>query len=261
MWRQNALSNLKFLIWCLAIQRSPPRACVRPFYDIPFTRASLPHCIATLELMDQWYFFLFTIRGIPIRAHMLLPVLWVFTALRLFDLGVWSKGRVVTMLYNGILYGPVLWSTVLVHELGHAFVALWLGFDVTQILLWPLGGISCALCMPLAYVCPLCALSLHYVASCAVPHVRALRMPLVERSLMPQQPGAFPWNKASPALVHNQLKLEDPRSSFGEPYCREENSRRTPPDWCVFGARSFRLAMKRARGNRRLAGEATDLSP
>lgn len=44
--------------------------------------------------------------------------------------------------YTLILCGPVLFFTVLVHEIGHASMAVYLGGEVTSILLWPLGGVA-----------------------------------------------------------------------------------------------------------------------
>ncbi len=40
------------------------------------------------------------------------------------------------------MMGPVLLLTVLFHELGHACMAVVLGGDVSQILIWPLGGLA-----------------------------------------------------------------------------------------------------------------------
>lgn len=45
------------------------------------------------------------------------------------------------LLFCCLLYGLVQTSTVLIHEMGHAYAALCLKCSVAQILLWPLGGI------------------------------------------------------------------------------------------------------------------------
>eukprot|EP00597_Dinobryon_sp_UTEXLB2267_P002767 CAMPEP_0170075036 /NCGR_PEP_ID=MMETSP0019_2-20121128/12241_1 /TAXON_ID=98059 /ORGANISM="Dinobryon sp., Strain UTEXLB2267" /LENGTH=284 /DNA_ID=CAMNT_0010285739 /DNA_START=515 /DNA_END=1369 /DNA_ORIENTATION=- len=41
-----------------------------------------------------------------------------------------------------IVTGPILFSTVLIHELGHCAMAVYLGGSVEKILLWPLGGLA-----------------------------------------------------------------------------------------------------------------------
>jgi Zn-dependent protease len=45
-------------------------------------------------------------------------------------------------LYSFILGGPILFLTVLIHELGHCLMAIRLNGDVNLILLWPLGGVA-----------------------------------------------------------------------------------------------------------------------
>ncbi len=44
--------------------------------------------------------------------------------------------------YSFLLGGPVLFLTVLIHELGHAAMAVSLGGHVDRVLLWPLGGLA-----------------------------------------------------------------------------------------------------------------------
>lgn len=45
-------------------------------------------------------------------------------------------------LLNMLIVGPVLFLTVLVHELGHCAGTRWVGGQVHGILLWPLGGLA-----------------------------------------------------------------------------------------------------------------------
>lgn len=45
-------------------------------------------------------------------------------------------------LLNLLIVGPVLFLTVLLHELGHCAGTLWVGGQVHGILLWPLGGLA-----------------------------------------------------------------------------------------------------------------------
>ena len=73
--------------------------------------------------------------GIPLHIHnlwLLFVIFSVFSALPLSP---------VYALYTFILCGPILFLTVLIHELGHALMAIKLGGEVNLILLWPLGGI------------------------------------------------------------------------------------------------------------------------
>lgn len=73
------------------------------------------------------------------RVHWLLPALWAFECLiGLLSVGwEWLDFAVVLL-----LYGPLLWATVLLHELCHCWMARRVGGTVDAILLWPLGGLS-----------------------------------------------------------------------------------------------------------------------
>ena len=79
--------------------------------------------------------------GIPIRVHIFMPLLWAFMTLQGLTFG-FNRYGLVAVSYFALLYGPVLWGTVLVHELGHAFVARRHGIPCSHILLWPLGGLA-----------------------------------------------------------------------------------------------------------------------
>lgn len=46
------------------------------------------------------------------------------------------------MLFYFLLLGPILFTTVLIHELGHALAARSVGGSASSILLWPLGGLA-----------------------------------------------------------------------------------------------------------------------
>jgi Zn-dependent protease len=78
-----------------------------------------------------------SIQGIPIRVH---PTFFLILALQAF-MGLGSAGG-VGFAYCLIIYGPVLFSTILIHELGHSLMTQRLGGSVDQILLWPLGGLA-----------------------------------------------------------------------------------------------------------------------
>lgn len=53
----------------------------------------------------------------------------------------WSSNKEVLLFYF-LLNGPILFGTVLVHELGHSLAAQYYGGHVDHILLWPLGGLA-----------------------------------------------------------------------------------------------------------------------
>lgn len=79
-----------------------------------------------------------SVRGIPVRVHMLLPLVMLIAGISAFAAGAGVFGIVAAVLING----PLLFLTVLVHELGHVFAAKRCGFVPDHILLWPLGGLA-----------------------------------------------------------------------------------------------------------------------
>ena len=78
------------------------------------------------------------IRGIDINVHptFALVLLWVF-----FQWGRGSSGGPGAMLFGLVLLGLVFGCVVL-HELGHSFMALQHGIRVHDITLWPMGGVA-----------------------------------------------------------------------------------------------------------------------
>lgn len=78
-----------------------------------------------------------SITGIRIRVHPLLPA----TTL-LYSLGYVLTYGTVGFALGLLVFGPLLWSTVLFHELWHCWAAKRLGIRVDEILLWPLGGLA-----------------------------------------------------------------------------------------------------------------------
>ena len=84
------------------------------------------------------------IAGIPITLHY---TFFVLCGLYFVDAFLSHRSDYpVFMLFVVILYGPVLFVTILIHELGHALMTKRLGGEVGGIVLWPLGGF--ALCGP-----------------------------------------------------------------------------------------------------------------
>lgn len=84
----------------------------------------------------QWAWKIGSIRGIPLRIHATFPLVLLWAA--------WEWGRngsLHTALY-GMALVVALFGCVVLHELGHAFVARWRGIVVEEILLLPLGGLA-----------------------------------------------------------------------------------------------------------------------
>lgn len=76
--------------------------------------------------------------GIPIRLHVLLPLAPVLACASTAAAGhPWPS-----VLLAGLITGPLLLLTVLVHELGHVLAARRCGCQADHILLWPLGGLA-----------------------------------------------------------------------------------------------------------------------
>uniref|UniRef100_A0A7S0JFH9 Peptidase M50 domain-containing protein n=1 Tax=Calcidiscus leptoporus TaxID=127549 RepID=A0A7S0JFH9_9EUKA len=77
-----------------------------------------------------------SISRIRVRVHVLLPIVWLLQA---------AVGLLQSLQYGLLLlllWGPVLWSTVLLHELCHCWMARRVGAEAHEILLWPLGGLA-----------------------------------------------------------------------------------------------------------------------
>uniref|UniRef100_A0A7S2ER85 Peptidase M50 domain-containing protein n=1 Tax=Trieres chinensis TaxID=1514140 RepID=A0A7S2ER85_TRICV len=82
-----------------------------------------------------------SVGGIPITVH------WTFFLLLGIEfLSSLRHGGLAYITFVFLLYGPVLFVTVLLHELGHGFATKSLGGVVEGIVLWPLGGFT--LCGP-----------------------------------------------------------------------------------------------------------------
>lgn len=78
---------------------------------------------------------LLTVRGIPIRAHFTLVVLLPWLAMR------YSNLIEVSWLW-GALTVVGLFTSIALHELGHAFTGMAKGIRTTEIVLTPIGGIA-----------------------------------------------------------------------------------------------------------------------
>lgn len=78
-----------------------------------------------------------SITGIRVRVHTWLPV---YTALSAFSTLHLASFYVTA--HTILVHGPILWGTVLFHELWHCWAARAVGTHVEEILLWPLGGLA-----------------------------------------------------------------------------------------------------------------------
>eukprot|EP00475_Leptophrys_vorax_P030253 TRINITY_DN45196_c0_g1_i2.p1 TRINITY_DN45196_c0_g1~~TRINITY_DN45196_c0_g1_i2.p1 ORF type:complete len:274 (+),score=60.55 TRINITY_DN45196_c0_g1_i2:117-938(+) len=102
----------------------------------PKTPPTTPTCFETIGKVK---FKLCKMFGIPISVHITLPL---FVLLVIFAS---IMNRNVTLYYEFVLtvyLGPILFVTILSHQLGHAFMAKRLKLSVHQIVLWPLGGVT-----------------------------------------------------------------------------------------------------------------------
>lgn len=86
----------------------------------------------------QRSFHVATVAGIPIRLHALFPAFILIATVFGFLPPATMEQGVLHML----VFGPVLFLTVLLHELGHCAATKMVGGDVHGILLWPLGGLA-----------------------------------------------------------------------------------------------------------------------
>jgi Zn-dependent protease/predicted transcriptional regulator len=75
----------------------------------------------------------FRLLGVPVRFHFTFLLLLIF--LIVTDLGYESRG-------NFVLFLVGLFASVLLHELGHAFVASRFGVRTLEIVMFPIGGLS-----------------------------------------------------------------------------------------------------------------------
>ena len=83
-----------------------------------------------------------TCLGIPVYVHIYMFFLvGLQVAQTLASVGLNSTGFTVGA-WTFLLYGPILFGTVLVHELGHCAAARCVGGRAEEILLWPLGGLA-----------------------------------------------------------------------------------------------------------------------
>ena len=81
---------------------------------------------------------LFRVRGISIRMHLTFPLILVWGAVQFG----WLNGGGLSGALFGVVVTLILFTIVVLHELGHSFAALYYGVPVKQIILMPLGGVA-----------------------------------------------------------------------------------------------------------------------
>lgn len=86
--------------------------------------------------MDSWSIRLFRIRGIWLELHLTFLILWALIV------GVgWSQaGWLGAFWFSLLLF--LIFTCIVLHELGHSFTAQAYGIDVPRILLLPIGGMA-----------------------------------------------------------------------------------------------------------------------
>ena len=88
-------------------------------------------------LIEYPFYVLF---AVLLPFFLMLQVIFVVVTRLVGDYSNDYLGAVV--LYTILLYGPILFFTVLVHELGHCLACRQIGGEAHSILLWPLGGLA-----------------------------------------------------------------------------------------------------------------------
>lgn len=109
-----------------------------PFLLLLLAAMSSPSPASELEVPPhlQHATKVFSIFDIDVYMSHFMVILLVFATVSSSD---WSASSVI---FRIIVYGPLLFGTVLVHELGHALACRRQGGVCHHILLWPLGGLA-----------------------------------------------------------------------------------------------------------------------
>jgi Zn-dependent protease/CBS domain-containing protein len=81
---------------------------------------------------------LFKVKGIDIRVHITFPLILIWAAVQFG----WLNGFGINGAIYGIIVTLLLFSIVVLHELGHSLAALKYGVPVKQIVLLPIGGVA-----------------------------------------------------------------------------------------------------------------------
>ncbi len=86
----------------------------------------------------MWSWHIGTIRDIQLKVHVTFPLILIWAGIQ-FSVG--RESPIFFAIY-GILLVLLLFVCVLLHELGHALMALRFGISVSEIILLPIGGLA-----------------------------------------------------------------------------------------------------------------------
>lgn len=86
----------------------------------------------------MWSWRVGSIRGIDLKIHVTFPLVLLWAA---YQFGSINPGNSAFPLYGAVLV-LLLFACVLLHELGHAFVAQYYKIPVVEIILLPIGGLA-----------------------------------------------------------------------------------------------------------------------
>jgi Zn-dependent protease len=92
---------------------------------------------ASLQDFEGQTFLIGSVNGIRVHVHYFLPVLTV-----LYSLSYAFHSGGLGFALGLVLYGPLLFGSVFLHELGHCLAAKKVGGCSEDMLLWPLGGLA-----------------------------------------------------------------------------------------------------------------------
>lgn len=84
----------------------------------------------------MWSTTLFSVRGIDVKVHATFAVIIAIGAMQ------WGAHHGLNGALFGVGFTLALFACVLLHELGHSFVAQRFGFKVKEVVLLPVGGIA-----------------------------------------------------------------------------------------------------------------------
>lgn len=81
-------------------------------------------------------------RGIDLHVHAYFPYYIVWIIFGNLSTVAQNSDYVGWIIFEKSMHVVFLFGTVLIHELGHSFMTLYVGGTVSKILLWPFGGIA-----------------------------------------------------------------------------------------------------------------------
>src|SRR5262245_29929314 len=86
----------------------------------------------------SWAIPLFRAFGIPVKVHLFFFVFTIGMLLRQIN----AEGNPIWWIDLFVMWIPLLFGIVLLHEFGHCFGARYVDGSAKEILIWPLGGLA-----------------------------------------------------------------------------------------------------------------------